>query len=58
MRYILILAETGEQVERHAIDNGVIEYACGLTVELHNRDFPDPWHIEYEEPENVDETAL
>ena len=50
MRYIILTDHTGAEYQRHALDNAVIERACKLTVELHNRDNPgEPLEISYED---------
>jgi hypothetical protein len=52
MRYIILTDHTGAEYQRHALDNEVIERACKLTQELHNRDNPDePLTISYEDDE-------
>lgn len=55
MRYIILTDHSGAEYQRHALDNDVIERACKLTVELHNRDNPEePLEISYEEDAEAD----
>jgi hypothetical protein len=57
MRYIILTDHTGAEYQRHALDNAVIERACKLTVELHNRDNPgEPLEISYED-DSLEEAA-
>lgn len=57
MRYIILTDHTGAEYQRHALDNDVIERACKLTVELHNRDNPEePLEISYED-DSLEEAA-
>lgn len=47
MKTVNIINKTGDVMESHVIDNDVIVHACGLTVEIHNRDNPDDlWAVE------------
>lgn len=47
MKYVAIKATDGTELERHPIDNGVIEYAARITAESHNQEFPDDvWTVE------------
>lgn len=46
MRYVIIKDSKGE-VERHEINNDVIEWAARVTAESHTMEFPDdPWEVE------------
>lgn len=56
MKTVNIINKTGEVMESHVIDNDVIVRACGLTVEIHNRDNPDdPWTVRIDDPDSVQE---
>lgn len=47
MKYVIIKDKDGAELERHAIDNEVIEWAARVTAESHNLEFPDnPWTVE------------
>jgi hypothetical protein len=58
MRYIILTDHTGAEYQRFALDNDVIERACKLTQELHNRDNPgEPLTISYEDDAPLDVSA-
>lgn len=55
MKTVNIINKTGEVMESHVIDNDVIVRACGLTVEIHNRDNPDDqWEVKISDDEATD----
>ena len=50
MKYVIITGAT--HLERHPIDNDVIEYAARLTAYSHNQEFPaDEWVVTIEDDE-------
>lgn len=52
MKSVVIKNASGEVLERHPIDNDVIEWAARITAESHNMEFPDdPWTVVVEDAE-------
>lgn len=47
MKEVIIKDAKGKVLERHPIDNHVIEWAARITAESHNLEYPaKPWTVE------------